>query len=55
MAAFFEDSRSDINCKLFIASEKIPARVSNASVAVINFYEASALLSELAGPGKIHF
>ena len=50
---FFKDSKSDINCNLFYASEKILARESIPRLLKINFYEANALPSELAGPGNI--
>ena len=51
--AFFEDSKSDINCNLFYASEKILARESIPRLLKRNFYKANALPSELAGPGKL--
>ena len=53
-STFFKDSKSDMNCDLFYASEKILARESIPRLLKRNFYEAKALPSELAGPGYFH-
>ena len=50
-SAFFKDSKSDKNCNLFYASEKIMAPELIPRLLKINFYEANNLPSELAGPG----
>ena len=50
-SAFFKDSKSEIICHLFYTSEKILAREAIPRMLKINFYQANALPSELAGPG----